>query len=120
MKIALVITLAIGLGLVCTALAAPVKLRAKSDLEIQLVKSLVSQAIIQAETTEGEGIAKQFCRLLMSAMKRIGIAPKENYCDDIDDDDSGIPDGGYTSSSEERERVLNVLKNILSPTDLAG
>ena len=119
MKATLVIVLAVGLGLACTTLAAPVKLEAKSDVEIQLLKAFVGQALVQ-EATEGEGMTKEFCRLITGALKTIGVAPKKDLCDDIDDDDSEIPDGGYTSDTKTNEWIFDVLKGIFSPTDLIG
>ena len=118
MKATLVI-LAVSLGLACTTLAAPVKLKARSDVEIQLLKAFVSQALVQ-EATEGVGMTKEFCQLITGALKTIGLAPKKDLCDDIDDDDSEIPDGGYTSDTKTNEMIFNVLKGIFSSADLLG
>ena len=115
MKATLII-LVVSLGLACTTLAAPVKLKARSDVEAQLLKVIFSQALVQ-EATEGERMTKEFCQLVSGMFKTIGVTSKKDLCDDIDDDDSEIPDGGYASDTKTNEKFFDLLKGI---SDLLG
>ena len=114
------IVLVVSLSLMYATIAAPVKQKTKSDMDVQLLKSIISHALVQ-QAAESAGMTKEYCTLLINAMKGIGVAPKENFCDDIDDDDddddddTGIPDGGEVNKSKVYELILDML-NYIHPT----
>ena len=120
MRTTLSIVLVVSLSLTYATVAAPVKLKTRSDMEDQLLKSIISHALVQ-QAAESAGMTKEYCTLLINAMKGIGVAPKENFCDDIDDDDddddddTGVPDGGEVNKSKAYEWILDVLNKLYSP-----
>ena len=88
--VALPIIFLVCLTLACTLQAAPrpMNVKPKSELplsELQLLTSVVSQALIQ-ETDENKGMTKTYCKLLISALKTISptFGSYASYCNDID------------------------------------
>ena len=115
MKFILAITFLVCLSLAYTTLAAPrsVKVKARSDLpllELHLLNSLVSQALIQ---DENEGMTKTYCKLVLSLLKNFGsaFAPSDNYCKDLTDDETTFPENSH-NKEHTYNLVLDVLKKI--------
>ena len=118
MSFVLEVVLLVCLSLACTTQAAPqpvqVKGKVKSDLplpELQLLTSVVSQALIQ-ETNENEGMTKTYCKLVLSLLKSFGSKYDDNYCDDQIDDKTSFPEDNNQSTEDTYKLILGVLKNI--------
>lgn len=112
MKFLLAVAILVCLSLAYTTLAAPrsVKVKIKSNLpllELHLLNSLVSQALIQ---DENEGMTKTYCKLLISLLKSTGsaFAPDDNYCNDLTDDETKFPE-----DNPNKEHTYNVLLDYL-------
>ena len=119
MKFILAVTFLVCLSLAYTTLAAPgsVKVKMKSDLpllELHLLNSLVSQALIQ---DENEGMTKTYCKLVVNVLKSIGsaFAPDDSYCNDLTDDETTVPE-----DNPNKEHTYNLLLDVLKKISPVG
>ena len=117
----------ISLYLVWTTLAAPTAQRkTDSDYRYQLLKSIISKALIQQEnspSTEDKEMAATFCKLIVQVIntlqffnKKFGDGSVDDYCEDFE-----LPP---EPRSEEKDAILaksyQLILNVLKKTGLDG
>ena len=110
-------TALISLSLAWTTLAAPVQWKATADLKNRLLKSIISQALIQQEDSSSardREMASTFCKLIVPLMKKIDIFDEkvsvDDFCEDFELPPEPRPENKSLTRAEMYQIFLNLLK----------
>ena len=119
MKVILVAIIAVAL--VSLNLAAPMQW--KTDMKNQLLKSLISQALVQQDSPSTEDKDKEmvasFCKILIQILKHFKISKEElfgdssedDYCNDFELPPEPRPEDRNTILAKVYQTFFNSLKN---------
>ena len=122
MKVAFAVTAValISLSMAWTTLAAPTQRKTNSDLTSQLLKSIISKALIQQEepsSTKDKEMAATFCRYIVQIMNilqlfntEFGDGSVDDYCEDFELPPEPRPEEKSAILAKSYQKILNVLK----------
>ena len=112
----------ISLSLAWTTLAAPIEW-ATSEFKNQLLKSIISEALIQQEdapSAEDKEMAAKFCKIMVQILKFFHLSDEDfgpgegsldDYCEDFELPPEPRPEDKTSTLAKAYEVLLNKLKN---------
>ena len=111
----------ISLNLTRATLAAPTQW--KIDMKYQLLKSLISQALVQQQdspSTEDKEMVASFCKILIQILNHFNLFEEESlngdnseddYCEDFELPPEPRPEDRSTTLAKAYQTFFNLLKN---------